>query len=77
MGIGSGEGKCIDMKEEQGLHSEEEEKEDMDIQEEEDVEIKEEVRVRIECNILCSKGRSNLGDVYVFFLLFLCNVEGL
>jgi hypothetical protein len=49
----------------------------MDVQEEEDVEIKEEVRVWIDCNILWSKGRNNLGDVYVFFLVFLCNVEGL
>jgi hypothetical protein len=34
-----------------GLHSEEEEEEDMDIKEE-DIEIKEEVRMRIQCNIL-------------------------
>jgi len=50
--VGSEEGKCIDIKEEQGLHSEEEdeEEENMDIQEEESIEIKEEVRMRIQCS---------------------------
>jgi hypothetical protein len=42
--LGTEEGKCIDIKDEEGLHSEE----DMDIQEEEDIEIKEEVRMRIQ-----------------------------
>ena len=50
--IGCEEGKCIDIREEQGLHSEEEdeEEENMDIQEEESIEIKEEVRMRIKCS---------------------------
>ena len=52
--IGSEEGKCIDIRQEQGLHSgeEDEEEENMDIQEEESIEIKEEVRMRIQCSIL-------------------------
>jgi hypothetical protein len=50
---GSGEGKCIGIKDKDGLHSEEEDEEDMEIQEEEeDKEIKEEARMRIQCNIL-------------------------
>ena len=44
--IDSGEEKCMDIKEEEGLHSEEEE---------EDIEIKEEVRMRIRCKILRNK----------------------
>ena len=50
--ISSEEGKCIDIKEEQGLHSEEEdeEEEDMDVQEEESIEMKEEVRMRKQCS---------------------------
>jgi len=51
--IGSEEGKCIDIKDEEGLHIEEVEEEDnMDIREEEDVPIKEEVRMKMHCNIL-------------------------
>jgi len=51
--IGSEEGKCIDIKCEEGLHEVEEEKEeDMDTREEEDIAIKEEVRMRIHCNIV-------------------------
>jgi hypothetical protein len=50
--IGSEKGKCIDIKDEKDVHSEEAEEEDMDIQEEEDIAIKEEVRMRIQCNIL-------------------------
>ena len=52
--IGSEEEKCIDIKDEEGLHSEEEEeeKEDMDIQGEESIEIKDEVRMRIQFNIM-------------------------
>jgi len=41
--IGSGEEKCIDVKDQEDLNNEEEE---------EDIEIKEEVRMRIQCNIL-------------------------
>jgi hypothetical protein len=41
--IGSGEEKCIDIKDQEGLNNEEEE---------EDIEIKEEVRMRRQCNIL-------------------------
>jgi len=43
--IGSGEEKCIDIKDQEDLNNEEEE-------EEEDIEVKEEVRMRIHCNIL-------------------------
>jgi hypothetical protein len=50
--IGSGEENCFDIKDEDGLHSEEEEEENVDIKEEEDIVIKEEVRMRIQCNIL-------------------------
>jgi hypothetical protein len=49
--IDSEEGKCIDIKCEEGLHIEEKE-EDMDIGAEEDIAIKEEVRMRIYCNIV-------------------------
>jgi hypothetical protein len=48
--IGSGEEKCIDINDEEDLHSEEEEEVDMDM------EIKKEVRMRIQCNILLNKG---------------------
>ena len=53
-GIGSEEGECIDMKDEEGLYSEEEEEEWKDIhtQEEEGVEIKEEVSLRIQYKIV-------------------------
>jgi hypothetical protein len=44
--IGSGEEKCIDMKDEEDVHGEEEEEIYMDI------EIKKEVRMRIQCNVL-------------------------
>jgi hypothetical protein len=59
--------KCIDIKDKEGLHSEEEEEEeeDMDIQEEEDIKIKEEVRMRIQCNILWNEVRNSLGYLYV------------
>ena len=52
--IVSEEEKCIDIKDEEGLHGEEEEeeKEDMDIQGEESMEIKDEVRMRIQFNIM-------------------------
>ena len=52
--IGSEEEKCIDIKYEEGVHSEEEEegKNDMDIQEEESIEIKDKVRMRIQFNIM-------------------------
>ena len=52
--VGSEEGKCIDIKDKEGIHSEEEkeEMEDVDIQEEESIEIKNEVRIRIQFNIM-------------------------
>ena len=52
--IGSEEEKRMYIKDEEGLHSaeEEEEEKDMDILEEESIEIKEEVRMRIQCNVL-------------------------
>jgi hypothetical protein len=54
--ISSEEEKFIDIKDEEGLHSEEKVVKDMHIQEEEDIEIKEEVRMRIQCNFLRNKG---------------------
>jgi hypothetical protein len=55
--IGSGEGKCIGVIDEDGLHSEQKEEEDMEIQEEEkDRQIKEEVRMRVQCNMLGNEG---------------------
>ena len=57
--IGNGEEKCIDIKGEEGLHSEEEEEKDMDIKEEEDIAIKEEVRMRIYCNVLEIKAETD------------------
>jgi hypothetical protein len=42
--IGSGEENCVDIKDEEDLHSEEEEDDSMDL------EIKKEVRMRIQCN---------------------------
>jgi len=56
---GSGEEKCLDIKDEEDLHSEEEEEDVMDI------EIKEEVRMGIQCNVLWNKGWNRLGDLYV------------
>jgi hypothetical protein len=50
--IGSEEGKCRDIKDDEGIHREEEEEENVDTQEEEDIERKEEVRMRIYCNVL-------------------------
>ena len=55
---GSGEEKCLDIKDEEDLHSEEEEEDVMDI------EIKEEVRMGIQCNVLWNKGWNRLGDLY-------------
>jgi len=66
--IGSEEGKCRDIKDDEGIRREEEEEENMDIQEE-DIEIKEEVRMRIYCNVL-EKNLNRLGELYVCMSVF-------
>jgi len=50
-GVASEEEECIDIKDEEGIYSEEEVEEDLDIKEEDDVGIKEEVS--LQGTVLC------------------------